>query len=434
MKVVVVGSGYVGLVSGACFAEVGHEVICVDNNINKIEQLNNGYVPIFEPGLERLIKKNKATGHLKFSSDLAISIKTAEVVIIAVGTPTDDITSKVDLSFIDYAVLQINDLAQHDLLVIVKSTVPVGTCQKISQKLKQVNKFHCKVVSNPEFLREGQAIIDFMNPDRIVIGCNENAETEIAQLYQEHISRGKQIIFTGYETAELIKYASNTALAVKVALINEIASICEKVGGDINQVVHGVGLDSRIGNKFLLPGPGFGGSCFPKDVKALVSIAAEAGFDGQLIKSVITSNNAHKSSIVNNILKYLNGSVTGKVISILGLTYKANTDDVRCSPSIDIINMLLAHGAIIQAYDPEGIAGARKILDKQVIFAGDIYQVLNESSLAVIVTEWDQFRNIDYKRLKQCMVNSVIYDLRNVIDKNKLDTGIKLYKLGCASA
>ncbi len=433
MKIAVVGTGYVGLVSGVCFADVGHEVICVDNNLEKIASLSKGNVPIFEPGLDQIVSKNFSNGRLKFTVDLPNAIKSVDIVIIAVGTPTDYKTQKVDLSYVDEVVTQIKKSLTHDILVIVKSTVPIGTCNKLSETLNNNGSYSCKVISNPEFLREGHAIDDFMNPDRIVIGCNTDVKSMISQLYQDHIKRQKPILFTSYETAELIKYTSNTALAAKVALINEIANISEKLGGDINQVVYGVGLDSRIGSKFLSPGPGFGGSCFPKDVTALAQIAADADCDSNLINAIIRSNETHKSTIASNIIKFCDEFVTGKVISILGLTYKANTDDVRSSPAIDIINLLLAHGAIVQAYDPEGIDGAEKIWGDKVIFCSDLYKALEGSNLAVILTEWDQFKDIDYPRLKKLMAVPAIYDLRNVIDKNRLDSGIKLYKLGCNS-
>jgi UDPglucose 6-dehydrogenase len=434
MKIAVIGSGYVGLVSGTCFSDMGHEVICVDNNVKKISDLNLGIVPIYEPGLEELILKNHHNGRLKFTTDLPDILKEVEMVIIAVGTPTDSTTLKVDLSYINNVALQIKQSLSNNLTVIIKSTVPVGTCQKISHLLNEDSEYKCKVISNPEFLREGHAINDFMNPDRIVIGSIEPIEKEIENLYNNHIQRQIPILFTNYETAELIKYASNTALACKVALINEVANICERVGGDINQVVYGVGLDNRIGNKFLSPGPGFGGSCFPKDVKALIQIADETGVEGNLIKAITISNEQHKVSIVKNIIKFCGNSVTDKVITILGLTYKANTDDVRSSPAIDIINLLLAHGAIIKAYDPQGASGAKKVWPKDVTFTEDLYSALEDSSLAVILTEWEQFRSINYKKLKQLMINPIIYDLRNVIDKAQLESEIKLYKLGYSNA
>lgn len=433
MKIAVIGSGYVGLVSGACFADVGHEVICVDNDFKKIDGLNKGNVPIFEPGLNQIISRNFSKGRLKFTTDLSNALSSVDFVIIAVGTPTNHQAQKVDLSFVEEAVSQIKNSLTHDIIVIVKSTVPIGTCGKLNELLNKNSNYNCRVVSNPEFLREGHAIDDFMNPDRIVIGCDSDVESMLLQLYNDHVKRQKKILFTNFETAELIKYTSNTALAAKVALINEIANISEKLGADINQVVYGVGLDSRIGNRFLSPGPGFGGSCFPKDIAALVQIAEEADCNNNLISAITRSNDAHKLLISNNIIRFCNEFAAGKIVSILGLTYKANTDDVRSSPSIDIINFLLDHGAIVQAYDPEGIDGAEKIWKDKVIFCSDLYKALENSNLAVILTEWDQFKNIDYYRLKKLMAVPAIYDLRNMIDKNKLDSEIKLYKLGCNS-
>jgi UDPglucose 6-dehydrogenase len=433
MKIAVIGSGYVGLVSGACFADVGHEVICVDNDFKKIDGLNKGNVPIFEPGLNQIISRNFSKGRLKFTTDLSNALSSVDFVIIAVGTPTNHQAQKVDLSFVEEAVSQIKNSLTHDIIVIVKSTVPIGTCGKLNELLNKNSNYNCRVVSNPEFLREGHAIDDFMNPDRIVIGCDSDVESMLLQLYNDYVKRQKKILFTNFETAELIKYTSNTALAAKVALINEIANISEKLGADINQVVYGVGLDSRIGNRFLSPGPGFGGSCFPKDIAALVQIAEEADCNNNLISAITRSNDAHKLLISNNIIRFCNEFAASKIVSILGLTYKANTDDVRSSPSIDIINFLLDHGAIVQAYDPEGIDGAEKIWKDKVIFCSDLYKALENSNLAVILTEWDQFKNIDYYRLKKLMAVPAIYDLRNMIDKNKLDSEIKLYKLGCNS-
>jgi UDPglucose 6-dehydrogenase len=433
MKIAVIGAGYVGLVSGACFAEVGHEVICVDNDLEKIVGLSKGKVPIFEPGLDQIVSRNFSKGNLKFTTDLSDAISSVDIVIIAVGTPTNQQTQKVDLSYVEEVASKIKESLTRDIIVIVKSTVPIGTCNKLSETLNKNSSYSCNVVSNPEFLREGHAIDDFMNPDRIVIGCNSGVKSMILQLYDDHIKRQKPILFTGYETAELIKYTSNTALAMKVALINEIANISEKLGADINQVAYGVGLDSRIGSRFLSPGPGFGGSCFPKDLAALVQIAKDTDCNNHLISAITHSNNAHKSLIASNILRFCDTLATGKVISILGITYKANTDDVRSSPSIDIINFLLDHGAIVQAYDPEGINGAEKIWKNKVVFCDDLYKALENSNLAVILTEWDQFKDIDYRRLKKLMAVPGIYDLRDMIDKNKLDSGIKLYKLGCNS-
>lgn len=430
MKITVIGTGYVGLVSGTCFADMGHIVTCVDTDEQKIAGLKRGIVPIFEPGLDQLVSANHKNGRLKFTSDLTQALKAAEIVIIAVGTPTDISGLKVDLSFVNIVAGQIKSIIDHDAVVIMKSTVPVGTCLQLNTMLNDNSKYRLDVVSNPEFLREGHAIDDFMNPDRIVIGSIDNVQKTIEQLYADHISRKKPLLFTNYETAELIKYAANTALAAKVALINEVASICEKVGGDIKAVAYGVGLDSRIGHKFLSPGPGFGGSCFPKDVKALAQIADEFGCDTPLIKAVMMSNDTHKADIAKNILKLCERPVAATVITIFGLTYKANTDDVRSSPAIDIINLLLAHGAKIKAYDPEGMEGAKRILGSRITFCDDMYSALEDSCLAVILTEWDAFKNIDYQKLERAMRKTVIYDLRGVVAKDRLPAGVMLHRLG----
>lgn len=429
MKIVVIGTGYVGLVSGTCFAEIGHEVICVDYDLVKINGLIDGVMPIYEPGLEEMVVRNFARGNLKFSSNIAEAIKDAEIVIIAVGTPTNSITGKVDLSYINAAAEAIKANLGGDVIVIMKSTVPVGTCAGLSLLLNTDSKYICRMVSNPEFLREGHAIDDFLNPERIVIGSDSEVEGEIRQLYADHLKRNIPILFGNFPTAELIKYAANTALAAKVALMNEIACISERVGADITKIVEGVGLDSRIGNKFLSPGPGFGGSCFPKDTKALLQIAEEVDFEGYLIRAITKSNENHMTNIVSNISKIC-GDLSGKIITILGVTYKANTDDVRSSPAINIINHLLEMGAVINIYDPEGMSGAKNIWGAKINYCKDPYAAAKNSNLAVILTEWVQFKEIDYKKLSEEMLEPKIYDLRNVIDIKEPPKGIKLYKLG----
>lgn len=429
MKIAVIGTGYVGLVSGTCFAEMGHVVTCVDYDKSKIDGLNNGIMPIYEPGLDKMVGENTSRTRLFFTSDIKQALLDADVAIIAVGTPTNPRTNKVDISYIDSAATAIKENIAKDIIVIMKSTVPVGTCARLNKLLNENSLFHCRIVSNPEFLREGHAIEDFLFPERVVIGSQEQVEEEIRKLYAYHIERNVPILFGNFETAELIKYAANNALAAKVALMNEIACISERVGGDINQIIYGVGLDSRIGNKFIYPGPGFGGSCFPKDTKALLQIAEEVDFEGYLIKAITQSNENHKQTIVKNIDSIFQYNLTGKRIAIWGVTYKANTDDIRSSPVIEIINFLLKKGVHLTVYDPQGLESAKLLWGDQLEYVEDMYQAIYGADLLLIATDWQEFKDADFGKLISMNIPQ-IYDLRNVVEAKNLPEHIKLYKLG----
>jgi len=416
LRITVLGTGYVGLVSGVCFADMEHHVTCVDKDIEKITALKTGVVPIYEEGLEGLMKKSVEQERLKFSTILSESLNKSDVVMIAVGTPTSDTNSgSVNLNYINECVVEIAECLSRNILVLVKSTVPVGTCDKIQEQLNRLAKFECTVVSNPEFLREGTAVYDFIKPDRIVIGSDGRGKEIIDQLYSKFIEKGTKIIFSDRKTAELIKYASNTLLAMKIGFINEMADISEKIGADIEKLSEGIGSDKRIGNRFLTPGPGFGGSCFPKDVLALLNLIDEVKTDGQLIKAVIRSNVNRIEKISKEILESIQ---TKETVAVLGLTYKAGTDDIRDSPSIKVIKRLIEAGVRkIRAYDPAGMKNAEKVLDSTVEYCTDMYEACRGASLVLIATEWEIFKTIDALKLKGVMKNLNIYDLRGIIDK-----------------
>ncbi len=428
-KIIVVGTGYVGLVSGVCFSEVGHNVICIDHDNNKIDLLNNGKVPIYEPGLDEILHKNVQSGRLQFSTNLAEHIKDADEIVVAVGTPTNEENGSTDLSFVYSVVDEIIKNLSKDIIVIIKSTVPPGTCDAVQKKFNDSSTSHrCSVVSNPEFLREGNAIKDFMSPDRVIVGCDSVNESKMRSLYDNHISRGIKFISTNLITAELIKYSANTFLAAKVAFINEISSISEKINADISSLKEGIGSDSRIGHKFLEPGPGFGGSCFPKDITSLIHFSEEIDANNALIKSVINSNQNRIEEIAKNVEEFSEGNI----LCFLGLTYKANTDDVRTSPSIGVIQKLLSLKKYeIKCYDPLGMDSAKRILSDKVQYCGNIYDASEGASLVVIITEWDEFKNIDTQKLKCKMKEPRIYDVRNIININQFkEDGFKVKVIG----
>lgn len=427
MKIAVIGTGYVGLVSGVCFAHDGHEVTCVDNDANKIASLLKSIAPIYEPGLEQLLQECQRKGHLDFTTDLSQALDGADIAIIAVGTPTNPHTDKVDMSYVETVAAQIKQVVKKDIIVIMKSTVPVGTCSKLQQFFADASH-HCQVISNPEFLREGHAIEDFMNPERIVIGSDRSVEDVTNLLYAQHIKRQIPILYSNYPTAELIKYASNVALSAKIALINEIATLCEKVGGNITELVHAVGMDSRIGNKFLNPGPGFGGSCFPKDTKALLQVANDSGFDATLLKAITISNHQQINQIVTNAKRLV--AEQDKIIAILGVTYKANTDDVRSSPAIAIIDQLLSDGYKIKIYDPKGLEGAREIWQDQIDYCDTMEHAVEGASLALVLTEWEEFKQLNFDQLIKIMSSPTIYDTRNIVDFTAAPRSLSYYRLG----
>lgn len=415
MRVAMIGTGYVGLVSGACFADFGHVVTCVDKDQGKIESLEHNIIPIFEPGLDDLVATNARDGRLKFTVDGAEAIRTADAVFIAVGTPSRRGDGHADLSYVYAAAEEIADLIEGFTVIVTKSTVPVGTGDEIERIIRERRPdADFAVVSNPEFLREGAAIDDFKRPDRVVVGTDsERARLVMAELYRPLNLNETPMLYTGRRTSELIKYAANAFLAMKITFINEMADLCETVGADVQQVARGIGLDNRIGSKFLHAGPGYGGSCFPKDTLALVRTATDAGSPVRLIETTVAVNEARKKAMAERVVKALGGSVAGKTVGVLGLTFKPNTDDMRDAPSLDIIPALQAAGAIIKAFDPEGMDEAAKLLSN-VEYCKGPYDAVTGADVVCILTEWDQFRALDLDRIKLLMTAPIMVDLRNV--------------------
>ena len=414
MRVAMIGTGYVGLVSGACFADFGHVVTCIDKDAAKIARLEKGEIPIFEPGLDALVARNVREGRLKFATESAQAVREADAVFIGVGTPSRRGDGHADLSYVYAAAEEIAGQIDGFTVVVTKSTVPVGTGDEIEAIFKRVRPDgQYAVVSNPEFLREGAAINDFKRPDRVVVGTeDERAKAVMNEIYRPLFLNETPILFTNRRTSELIKYAANAFLAMKITFINEIADLCETLGGDVQQVARGIGLDGRIGSKFLHAGPGYGGSCFPKDTLALVRTAADAGSPVRLIETTVEVNDSRKKAMAGKVIKALGGDAKGKRVGVLGLTFKPNTDDMRDAPSLDIIPALLAAGATVQAFDPEGHE-ARQML-KDVDFRPDAYAAAEDADVLVIVTEWDQFRALDLDRVKSLMRHPLVVDLRNI--------------------
>ena len=421
MKIVMIGSGYVGLVSGVCLAEYGHEVVCMDKDVAKIEGLRAGKIPIFEPGLEEMVHDNVKAGRLTFSTDMADCVPQSEVVFIGVGTPTNKDTGHADLKFV-YAVAE--DIARHVdgfTVVVTKSTVPVGTGDEVEAIIRKTNpNADVAVVSNPEFLREGAAIKDFMIPNRIVVGIeDERARPVMTEVYRPLFINQSPLMITTRRTSELIKYAANAFLAMKITYINEMADLCEAVGANVQEVARGIGLDNRIGTKFLHAGPGYGGSCFPKDTLALVKTAQDFDAPMQLIEATVAINDARKSKMTQKVVKAVGGSVAGKTICVLGLTFKPETDDMRDSPAITIVEELVAAGATVQAYDPEGMDNARHILPP-ITYATGPYEAAEGADAVVIVTEWNEFRALNLERIGGAVKSKVMVDLRNVYRKEEM--------------
>jgi UDPglucose 6-dehydrogenase len=412
-----IGTGYVGLVSGACFADFGHHVTCIDKKDDKIELLRSGGVPIYEPGLDMLVERNVREGRLDFATDLAEAVRDAAVVFIAVGTPSRRGDGHADLTYVYAAAEEIAKQMNGFTVVVTKSTVPVGTGDEVERIIRKARPdADFAVVSNPEFLREGAAIEDFKRPDRVVVGAeDERAEAVMRQLYRPLFLNETPIVFTKRRTSELIKYAANAFLAMKITFINEIADLCEAVGADVQEVARGIGLDNRIGKKFLHAGPGYGGSCFPKDTQALARTAAEAGTPVRLVETVIDINDKRKKAMAGKVITACGGDVAGKTIAVLGLTFKPNTDDMRDAPSLDIIPALQEAGAKVRAFDPAGVEEAEKLLSG-VEFATGPYLCVEGADALVLVTEWNEFRALDLDRIKACLVEPVIVDLRNIYD------------------
>ena len=421
MKIGMIGAGYVGLVSGACFSEFGVDVVCVDKDASRIETLNEGKCPIFEPGLENLIAANKRAGRLRFTTDLGEAVKGADAVFIAVGTPSRRGEGHADLSFVYSAAEEIAKAIESFTVIITKSTVPVGTGREVSRIISKARPdADFEIVSNPEFLREGSAIDDFMRPDRVIIGLeNDRAKELMQELYRPLYLIETPILFTGLETAELSKYATNAFLAAKITFINEIADLCEQVGADVYDVARGLGLDGRIGRKFLHPGPGFGGSCFPKDTMALVRTAESAGSPMRIIETVIDVNDKRKLAMAARIIDHCGGSVQGKKIAVLGLAFKPNTDDMRESASLDILPALRDAGAIIRAYDPESMEEAKKLLNGME-WCETAYEAMENADALVILTEWNEFRLLDLERCKTLLSRPLMIDLRNIYDPSAM--------------
>ena len=421
MRVAMIGSGYVGLVSGACFADFGHEVTCVDLDKGKIDALNNGQVPIYEPGLTDLVAANAKAGRLRFTLDLAAAVKDADAVFIAVGTPSRRGDGHADLSFVYDAAKEVAAALDGFTVVVTKSTVPVGTGDEVERIIREARpNAEVAVVSNPEFLREGAAIQDFKHPDRIVVGTDdEKARGVMSELYRPLYLNRSPIMFTGRRTAELIKYAANAFLATKITFINEIADLAEKVGADVQEIARGIGLDNRIGGKFLHAGPGYGGSCFPKDTLALLKTGQDHNAPLRIVEAVVAVNDARKRAMARKVSHALGGDIRGKTIAVLGLTFKPNTDDMREAPSIPLIAALQDMGAAVRAYDPIGMEQSREYL-KNVTYCADPYDCAQGASALVIVTEWEQFRALDFARLKSVMARPVLVDLRNIYQPAEL--------------
>jgi len=433
MKIVMIGTGYVGLVSGACFSEFGFEVSCVDLDEQKIKQLNQNKIPIYEPGLEDVVVRNAKAGRLSFTTDLPAAVSTADVVFIAVGTPTRRGDGHADLSYVYEAARQIALHITGYTVVITKSTVPVGAGRQIQQIIAETNpSADFDVASNPEFLREGSAITDFMRPDRVVVGAESSRAIAVMQaLYRPLYLIETPVLVTGLETAELIKYAANAFLAVKISYINQIADMCEAVGANVHDVAKGMGLDKRIGAKFLHPGPGYGGSCFPKDTLALVKTAETAGIDIPIVASVVEYNDHRKMDMAQRVISANGGDVAGRKIALLGLAFKPETDDMRESPAINIANQLVHHGAKIVAFDPVSMHEARSVLPESTRYCENVEACIEGADCAVIITEWNQFRALTAQTFLQAMTGNIVVDLRNIYNPDEfLSAGIEYYSIG----
>ena len=415
MRVAMIGTGYVGLVSGACFADFGHHVVCVDKDADKIAALSRGDLPIYEPGLQPLVQSNVREGRLKFATGLAAPVSEADAVFIAVGTPSRRGDGHADLSYVYAAAREIAAALEGFTLVVTKSTVPVGTGDEVERIIREVRpQADAVVVSNPEFLREGAGIRDFKHPDRIVVGTeDERAKEVMAELYRPLYLNAAPLLYTGRRTAELIKYAANAFLATKVTFINEIAELCEKVGADVQEVARGIGLDNRIGAKFLHAGPGFGGSCFPKDALALIKTGQDHEAPLRIVETIMAVNDQRKRAMGRKVAAALGGNLRGKTVAVLGLTFKPNTDDMREAPAIALITALRDMGAAVRAYDPAGMEQAKPLLP-DIAYADSAYACAQGADALVIVTEWEQFRALDFGRLKEIMAKPVVVDLRNV--------------------
>lgn len=436
MKIVVVGTGYVGLVTGTCFAEVGIDVVCVDIDAKKIKNLQNGIIPIFEPGLDALVAKNMAKGRLQFSTSLKESIRDADVAFIAVGTPPGE-DGSADLKYVIAVASEIGQHMNSYGIIVTKSTVPVGTAKKVQETIQaelceRGLDISFDVASNPEFLKEGAAIDDFLKPDRIVVGVSSaKAEEIMRKLYKPFLLNGHPIIFMDVPSAEMTKYAANSMLATKISFMNDMANLCEIVGADINMVRKGIGSDARIGNKFIYPGIGYGGSCFPKDVKALIKTASENGYDMQILQAVEAVNEYQKTVLFQKIFNRFQGELYGKTFAIWGLSFKPNTDDMREAPSLVIIDCILNAGGFVKAYDPVAMLETRHVLGDSITYCENEYEVLEDAEALLVVTEWTDFRSPDFDKIRKKLKNPIVFDGRNIFNTKEMNSlGFEHYGIG----
>ena len=431
MKITVIGTGYVGLVAGACFADMGNEVICIDNNLKKIEQLQNGIIPIYEPGLEELVKSNTIEKRLIFSDDIDSAVKNSQVCFIAVGTPQGE-DGSADLQYVFNVAKSIAQSMNGYKVIVDKSTVPVGTAEKVTEIIKQNTNHPFDVVSNPEFLKQGNAVDDFLHPDRVVIGSNSDRATQIMQdIYAPFFRTGNRVIVMDVKSAEMTKYASNSFLATKISFMNEIANLCEKVGADAEMVRVGMSTDSRIGNKFLFPGLGYGGSCFPKDVKALIKTGRENNCEMSIIASADRVNKSQRKSFVEKIVHRFGENLEGKTFAVWGLAFKPKTNDMREAPSITIINSLLEKGAKLKAFDPKAVDDAKFYFKDKITYAKTAYDALDNADGLLLLTEWNEFRRPDFEKIKTMMKTPVIFDGRNQYDTKRLEEkGFEYHQIG----
>jgi UDPglucose 6-dehydrogenase len=431
MKIAVIGTGYVGLVTGTCLAETGNDVICVDIDKAKVQNMQNGVIPIYEPGLDVLFLRNIVQKRLTFTTDLAAAVKEAQIIFMALPTPPGG-DGAADLSYILGAAKDISRLVTEYKVIVNKSTVPVGTADKVQAVFAENTSVEIDVVSNPEFLREGVAVDDFMKPDRVVIGTkSERAQKLMAELYGPYVRQGNPILFMDERSSELTKYAANSFLATKITFMNEVANLCEIVGADVDAVRKGIGSDDRIGKRFLFPGIGYGGSCFPKDVQALAKSAEDNNYDFQILKAVMNVNEKQKVILVDKVLKYYKGDIKGKHFALWGLAFKPETDDIREAPALYIIDCLIKHGATVTAFDPEGMANVKRYAGDKIKYAENQYEALENADALLIATEWSVFRNPDFDRMETALLNKVIFDGRNLYDLQKMiDLGYYYNSIG----
>ncbi len=431
MKIAVVGTGYVGLVTGTCFAETGNSVTCIDINVDKINSLKNGVIPIFEPGLDVLFERNIHQGRLKFTTDLKEGIQDASIIFLALPTPPGE-DGSADLSYILGVANDLGPILHQYTVIVDKSTVPVGTAEKVSANIAKTAKVEFDVVSNPEFLREGVAVEDFMKPDRVVIGTtSDKAKKIMDRLYAPLVRQGNPVIYMDERSAELTKYAANAFLATKITFMNEIANLCERVGANVDEVRKGMGSDSRIGKRFLFAGIGYGGSCFPKDVQALAKTSSDFDYEFEILKSVMSVNHLQKTKLLPAIRNYFKGDLKGKKIAVWGLAFKPYTDDIREAPALENINALLAEGASIKAYDPEAQANVERLLGNKISFGKDLYDTIEGADALLVVTEWPEFRTPEFDKIEKLLKNKVIFDGRNVFDTEQMaELGFDYYSIG----